>query len=213
MMARKAMSRSIAGVGLAIGLAGLILQFAITIPASMAAGRSLFLSVVYYFSFFTILTNIVLVLVYAGVVFERAEWLALIRRPITAATAATTIALVMGFYHFVLADLWHPQGLFLVCDVTLHYVTPILYLGWFVAFARSQSLALADIPKVLIYPLVYVAYALLRGAIVGEYPYPVLEANRIGYGQVVVNSAGLLLIVLILGAVAIGIDRIGGAAL
>ena len=60
------MSRFLQIAGLVIGLAGLVLQFCISIPASMEAGRSLLGSIVFLFSFFTILTNIGAVLVYTS---------------------------------------------------------------------------------------------------------------------------------------------------
>ena len=50
--------------GLVVGLSALVVQFALSIPASMEAGRSLAGSVVHYFSYFTILTNILVVLVH-----------------------------------------------------------------------------------------------------------------------------------------------------
>ena len=60
------MGRLLQIAGLAVGLFALILQFCITVPASMMVGRGLFGSIVFYFSFFTILTNIGVVLVYAS---------------------------------------------------------------------------------------------------------------------------------------------------
>ena len=58
--------RITAWIGFVIGLAALLLQFAITIPASMETGRTALASVIFYFSFFTILTNILAVLVHAA---------------------------------------------------------------------------------------------------------------------------------------------------
>jgi len=200
------MNRVLAAAGFLIGLAALILQFAITIPASMEAGRSFVLSLVFYFSFFTILTNIALVLIYAGALFP-ARWLGVFRLPVTRAAAAAAITLVGTFYHFVLAPLWQPEGLFLVCDVTLHYVAPILYLVWFVGFSRSGTLSLRMLPAMLAVPLVYVIYVMIRGALLGEYPYPVLEANRLGYGPVALNIAGLIVIFTLLCAIAVALDR------
>lgn len=48
------MGRFLQTAGLVVGLIALALQFSITIPASMEAGRGLFGSIVFYFSFFTI---------------------------------------------------------------------------------------------------------------------------------------------------------------
>lgn len=60
------MGRLLQITGLVIGLAGLVLQICITVPASMAAGRGFVGSLVFYFSFFTVLTNIGAVLVHAS---------------------------------------------------------------------------------------------------------------------------------------------------
>ena len=62
------MARLLQLAGLSVGLVALILQFALTVPASMAAGRSLGGSIVFYFSFFTILSNIAAVMVHASLI-------------------------------------------------------------------------------------------------------------------------------------------------
>lgn len=198
-----------ARTGFAVGLGALILQFSITIPASMEAGRSLFLSIVFYFSFFTILTNITLVLIYAARLFDRMAWLQPFSLPWVRGAAAAAITLVMSFYHFVLAALWQPQGLFWVADVTLHYVTPLLYLAGFAAFMRTGTLGARNIPTMLIPPIIYLAYVLVRGALVGEYPYPILDVNEHGLSGVLLNSLFLLAALAILNAIAVLIDRIG----
>lgn len=58
------MARFLQIAGLVIGLAALVLQICITIPAS--AGRSFVSSLVFYLSFFAILTNIGAVIVHAS---------------------------------------------------------------------------------------------------------------------------------------------------
>jgi hypothetical protein len=198
------MRRSLALLGLAIGLFALILQFSITIPASLDAGRSLPLSLVFYFSFFTILTNIGAVLVYAASLWGRP---AIFIHPRARASVAAAITLVGTFYHIVLAPLWRPEGLFLVCDVLLHYVAPIVFVVWFIAFNRSGTLTPRDVPAMLMLPQAYLIYVMIRGAILGEYPYPVFAANELGYAQVAINILGLLVIFAALNAIAVAIDR------
>lgn len=190
--------------GLAIGLFAVLLQFSITIPASLEAGRSLPLSIVFFFSFFTILTNISAVLVYAASLWGRP---AILNHPRARASVAAAITLVGTFYHIVLAPLWQPEGLFLLGDILLHYVTPVLFVVWFAAFNRSGTLTLRDIPAMIVLPLAYVIYVMIRGAILGEYPYPVFAANELGYAQVGINIVGLLAIFAALNAIAVAIDR------
>ena len=44
----------------------------------------------------------------------------------------------------------------------------------------------------LIYPLIWLAYTLVRGAAVSWYPYPFLDPAHGGYGQVAVTSVAIL---------------------
>ncbi len=201
------MSKTWAGIGLFIGIAGLLLQFALTVPASMGAGRNLVMALIHFFSYFTIQTNLILVLVYAAVL-TNAPLLGLFRKPETRVMIAALITLVMVFYHFVLAQTWAPEGMWKVADVVLHYVTPLFFLIWFAVLRYSKEVPLSAIPVMLIYPVVYVAYVLLRGAIIGEYPYAIFAANEIGYASVAVNSLVLLIAVAVLMVIAIFIDRI-----
>lgn len=199
--------KPVALLGLLLGLALLILQLVLTVPARVDAGDTPLVAIIYYFSFFTILTNLLVVLVYLAAVVKGRHWLALFRKPVTRATAAGAIVLVGLFYHFMLAALWQPQGLFAVADFGLHYVAPQLYLVWFALWNRSGTLRYSAIPRMLIYPVLYLVYILARGALTGSYPYLVIDAAQLGYGQVALNALGLLVAFVILYAAAIAIDR------
>ncbi len=199
--------KTVAAAGFAIGLIALVLQFFVIVPPSLDAGRGIIGSVIYYFSFFTILTNIGLVLIYLGALVRGRRWLVFFRKPHTRAMAAASIALVGGFYHFVLAGQWQQDGLLQWCNITLHYVTPILYLVWFTVWNRTGPLKWKAIVTLLAYPLIYLIYILIRGPIAGEYPYAVLDAGAYGYGQVAINVAGLLALLLVFNTIAIAVDR------
>jgi hypothetical protein len=203
------LSRVAALAGFIIGLAALVLQFSLTVPLRIASGDSLAGAVIFYFTFFTILTNLALVLVYLSDL-VRAAWLGWFRAPVTRATMLATITLVMVFYHFVLAGLWQPEGWFKVADVVLHYVTPCLYVLWWLLFQPHGTLRFRDIPLMLLPPAIYLVYAMVRGAIVTEYPYPILDAYTHGYAQVALNIALVLAGLVLLCAIGVGIDRLLG---
>lgn len=198
------MGQALAVAGLVAGLAGLCLQFSITIPASLAAGRSLPGSLVFFFGFFTILTNVAAVLVYAAATFGRPAWFgsARVRAGVTVA-----IVVVMIVYHLVLAQLWAPQGLALAADTILHTVTPLIYVAWWLVAGRDGSVRLPDIALWLVYPLAYVVFALGRGAIVGEYPYPFLDVTAKGAASVALSSLLILGLFVALGLAAVAADR------
>ncbi|MEQ1901148.1 MAG: Pr6Pr family membrane protein [Devosia sp.] len=193
-------------IGLIVGLAALILQLILTIPTRLETGDNIFGAVIFYFTFFTILTNLALVLIYVSELWPQ-EGLSWFRTPVTRGMMVAAIVLVGLFYHFVLAATWDPQGLWKVADVVLHYVTPIFYVLWWVLFMRHGRLKFGEIPAMLLPPVIYLIYAMIRGAILSEYPYPILEANRIGYGVVAINIAYLLVGVALLCSIVVAIDR------
>lgn len=201
---RNRAGRPLQWAGLVIGIAAIALQFAISVPASIAAGRSVVGSLVWFFSFFTILTNILAVLVHAAALRSSAGLLG--RAPARGCVAAS-MALVMIVYHFLLAGLWAPQGLFLLCDVALHYVTPILYLCWWGLAGSDGTLRWSDPARWLAYPLAYTAWALGRGAVAGEVPYPFLALDR-GVAALAVNIAAIAALFLVLGLAVVLADHL-----
>ncbi|MCA0047467.1 Pr6Pr family membrane protein [Mesorhizobium sp. B283B1A] len=202
------MGRFLQVAGLIIGLAGLVLQFCITVPASMEAGRGLLGSVVFYLSFFTILTNIGAVLVHASLLSPTGyAWLPAFAGPRMRAGVAVSIALVLIIYATVLARLWQPQGLFLLCDILLHYVTPVLFVLWWLMSGADGRTRWSDISWWVLYPIVYLIYALARAPLAGEVPYPFLDVANNGSGSVAMASLAITGLFLAICVVAILVDQ------
>jgi hypothetical protein len=188
-------------LGLFLGIVGLAVDWAAIVPLMEASetnpvARSFPDLFVYYWSYFTHLTNLGLVLVYAASLTSW-RWLGWFRAPISRAVMAAYIALVMAFFHFMLAPLYDFSGLLAIGNVLLHYVCPILYLGWWLAFAPHGSLSYRHIPLMLIPGLVYVVWVLVRGLWAHEYPYTILDPTQGGYGAV---ALGVLMIAVAIAA-------------
>lgn len=202
------MGRLLQVAGLVIGLAGLVLQFCITIPASMEAGRGLPGSIAFYFSFFTILTNIGAVLVHMSLLSPAAQaWLPAFAGPRIRAGVAVSITLVFIVYATVLARLWHPQGLFLLCDVLLHYVTPVLFALWWLMAGADGKTRWSDISWWMLYPIAYLIYALARAPFAGEVPYPFLDVARNGAASVALAALAITGPFLVICVVAVLVDH------
>ncbi|MGX7872546.1 Pr6Pr family membrane protein [Mesorhizobium sp. ORM6] len=207
------MGRFLQVAGLAVGLAGLVLQFSITIPASMEAGRSLLGSIVFYFSFFTILTNIGAVLVHTSLLSPTGyAWLPAFAGSRMRGGVAVSITLVSIVYVTVLARLWHPQGLFLLCDVLLHYVTPVLFVLWWLTSGADGRTRWSDISWWVLYPIAYLAYALARAPLAGEVPYPFLDVAKNGAASVAMAALSITALFLVICVVAVFADHGVGRA-
>lgn len=206
------MRRAAAIAGLIVGLAALVLQFCLTIPAGVQSGRSVAGAIVFFFSFFTILTNLAVVAVYAADIFENPARLGFFSRPRVRAGVAVAIAAVCLVYIFLLAPLWRPEGLFRLADILLHYVTPVLFILWFLFFGTDGTTRWRDIPWWLAYPLLYVVYAMCRAPIAGEVPYPFLDLSKNGAGTVLASAFGILVLFVVLGALTVLADHAIAAA-
>ena len=58
-----------------------------------------------------------------------------------------------------------------------------------------------------LFPLIYLIYSLIRGAIVQWYPYPFLNAAKYGYEQVIFNVGIMLLVFFSAGAILIVVNN------
>lgn len=203
------MRNLLAWAGIAVGATGLALDWWAIFPSETLAGapapRSFPDAFIYFWTFFTHLTNLWLLLTYAAVL-SGWGWLAWFRRPVMQASAAAFITLVMLYYHFMLAPTLDLKGALQVASYLLHYGAPIIYLVWWALYAPHGVLRFGHLPLMLLPGIGYVAWVLLRGALVGEYPYDILDAGKFGYGGVAIGVAVLLVAVSIFSAILIGLD-------
>jgi hypothetical protein len=198
--------RIYAAVGALLGWFALALQLYLMLV--QAPGPERLTAVITYFSFFTILTNILTALVFTAVALQpKAGWGQWLSRPSVQAAAAVYIAIVGMVYQLLLRQLWNPQGAQWVADVLLHSMIPLGYVLYWLLFAPRAGLSWKDAATWLTYPAVYLVYILARGAMSGLYPYPFVDVNVLGYGGVLVRAAGFLLVFLGMGLLVVAVGR------
>lgn len=152
--------------------------------------------------FFTILTNIAVAITFATAALRRngigAPWI-----------AALTLAVILtgGVYHTLLRGITVLESYGAWADNGLHSFVPVAALLWWLLYAPKRTLRYADLPMFIVWPCVYIAYALARGARDGIYPYPFMDLTELGSLSVATNLAGLLLALLLGGVVFVMIGR------
>jgi len=183
-------------LGLVVGVVSLVLQFVLSMQAYGAAGRDIPGSLGMFFSYYTILTNIVLVLIYLSEVVGW-RWLELFRKLDVNGMMVANMVLVMTFVHFFLRGLVPLSGLWLLAD-------------WWLVVVRHGPLLIRRVPIMLLPSFVYFLYVMARGAWVKEYPYPVINVIRLGYPHALLNAVYLTLGLGALMLIVIGIDELLG---
>ncbi|MCF4098333.1 Pr6Pr family membrane protein [Maritalea mediterranea] len=199
-------SKYLSWAGLSLGIAFLLLQSGISLQLRLSKGDNLLGALWFLLSFFTILTNIGIVLVHvsARTTANALNWF---RQPYVRSMFAVLILVVMLVYYFVLAQLWQPEGLMAVADIGLHYVTPLLYLAWWLLHRRIEPAHMGEMSKMLVVPLVYLVWALVRGLIVGEYPYPFINLDVLGWSHFLWNATLLFVAIAFLYGLFIALEK------
>jgi hypothetical protein len=186
-----------------------LLQFCISINSAIQDGRGFGSGLVSFLGFFTILTNIlVCVSLTMPLIAPKSSTGRFFARSEVIAGVATSIVFVGLAYYFLLSNLFHPQGPQWLANALLHYVIPTLYLfyWWFTTSKRALRFAHAVIWGA--YPTLYLVYALIRGRIIGSYPYGFIDVGRIGYEKTLINGVGLLIAFIAIGLLLVGLGRI-----
>jgi len=191
-----------------LGWAGLGIQLYLIFFARLSVGASLLGGLVSFFSYFTVITNTLVAVVLTCAVTDRESaarrWFL---QPWVSSAIAVSIAVVGLAYSILLRHLWHPQGWQFIADELLHDVMPLVFLAYWWLCVPKGTLRLKHLPLWLIYPLVYFAYTLLRGHLLGAYAYPFIDVALLGYPQVFVNAGGILAGFVLVALLVMGIDR------
>ena len=152
-------------------------------------------TIIRFFSFFTILTNLLVAIFASLKLFGKNNKLASWPLNYRSETAITLYIVIVGLvYNIILRFIWNPTGLQRVVDELLHTVIPLLFLGYWISFVDKKLLVYKDILPWLIYPAVYCIFVLFRGYFSDFYPYPFIDVTVLGYAQTAINSFFLILV-------------------
>jgi hypothetical protein len=187
----------------ACGWSGLILQVVLAALRVHGLAPALWrLSI-----FFTILSNLTTAIVFTGIALGSVK----LRHPLLLAGLAMTMALVGAVFELMLRRIVHPTGWRLVTNALLHDAVPLLTVAAWLFLAEKGRLRSRDPWLIAIFPIVYLGYALLRGATGGFYPYPFIDPGKIGWGGVTAYVITISAVFLLFGQLMVLLDRKLGA--
>lgn len=162
--------------------------------------------VIFYFSYFTVLSNILITILFLYFAYFRTDKLSKTLEWIYG--AAVLYMTMTGLIYWTILVSNHSLSLDPWINLTLHALMPITALiSWFL-FPRRKKLVYRNALEWLIPPLLFVFSALSRGRYIDWYPYPFLNpVISGGYLQVGLNVSLLLSLFLIAGLLLIWINR------
>lgn len=151
-------------------------------------------TIIRFFSFFTILTNILVALYFTTKGFNLKGFPFKIFTAASSVTAITTFILIVGLvYQFILRQIWEPTGMQMIVDELLHTIIPLYMLVYWFFNIQKDDLILKNLFYWLLYPVIYLVAVMLRGYFSHYYPYPFLNVDQLGL-QIILKNIGLIII-------------------
>lgn len=157
------------------------------------------------FAFFTIQSNL-LVGIACALLAIRTDWQSPAFRVLRLSGLVSII--VTGIvYHVALANLLELESWALFGDQLVHTVVPLLtVVGWLLFGPRRRTSAPTAWLS-LIFPVAWLAFTVLRGAVVHWYPYPFIDVTTLGYAKALLNC---LWVALLFVGLAAGVTAVDG---
>ncbi len=118
------------------------------------------------------------------------------------------IAVTGIVYSTVLARIHEPHGWKeTAANTIVHYLVPIgMVLGWLL-FGPRPRITARVVAWSLLWPVLWLGYTLLRGALWHWYPYPFVDVAAHGYGTVLINAVLVTLVFAVIAALFLVADR------
>jgi len=201
----KKVRKKIEIIGFCLGWFAITTQFVLIIQNRQT---DILETVIRFFSFFTILTNILVALLFTFKVFFLPDNNFTIFNKKGVLTALTTFILIVGLvYQFILRGIWEPKGMQLIVDELLHTIIPLYTLVYWIFFSTKERIKFSDVAIGLYYPLGYLIFVLVRGRFSNYYPYPFLNIPEIGVGKVLINGILILFLIIVIMAILVSIKN------
>lgn len=194
-----------------ITIGAVLAWFAVVLQLYIIIGnrvRTIFETIIQFFSYFTILTNILVAVCFTMLLLQSASTRKNFFTKPKVLTAVTVYITIVGLvYNIILRYLWKPEGMQLIADELLHSVNPVIFVLFWLIFVPKKALQWRDAFPWLVYPFVYCIYILIRGALSGLYPYPFIDVNNLGYNNVLINIGLLFMAFLLISLLFVAVGK------
>ena len=205
---QKKSARIIALLGALIAWFAIIAQFYLMMTNRVVSVPG---TILRFFSFFTIDTNILAALCFTFIFLRGNSGVSSFFTKATTITAVTIYITIVGIvYHVLLRLTWDPEGLQKIVDELLHSVIPSIFILFWVFFTPIEGLKWKNAFSWLLYPIAFVLYTIIHGAITKFYPYMFVDVTRHGYNKVLSNAGLFLLAIFFLSLVLIATGKVMG---
>jgi hypothetical protein len=161
-----------------------------------------------FFSYFTIQSNL-LVMVTAATLVLRPDrdgrWWRIVR-----IAALVGITVTFFVYYAALRPLLDLHGITKATDIGFHYVAPLMTICGWLLFGPRPRIDPGSLLRHLVWPGAYIVYIVVLGAITDWYPYPFVVVGDLGYPLALFHALLVMLFLLAVGGAYWYLDKVVG---
>ncbi len=201
-------NRKLAWFGLVLGITAIVSQYITFQPLFRQMGLGPVGAAFGMLMLLTILTNLAMVAAYWSSLAHLPRKLAVffshagVRTAIAAQITMVAIVYVTAIRGQLVLTL--PM---LITDAMLHYIAPVVYLGWWWLLPGKQGLKYSAIPRWMAWPVVYLALIMAAGLSSGAFIYPILDVYKFGTLLVARNIVATLALLAALCAILVFVAK------
>lgn len=157
------------------------------------------------FSYFTIWSNITVAVVMTLLALDARRDSPVLRA--VRLSGLLMISITGLVYGVILSGVSTLRGWEVLANLFIHQLVPLLTLVVFVVAGPRGWIDRRVLLSSFVLPIVWLVYVLVRGAVIGAYPYFFMDVVTLGYGTVLLNLGGVLLLGLVIALVLWALDR------
>ncbi|AIO18778.1 hypothetical protein KQ51_00898 [Candidatus Izimaplasma bacterium HR1] len=143
------------------------------------------------FKYFTVLSNL-LAVIYFWLIFslrvdeKSRKW----KNLVGGVMIYTTITFLV--FSIFLEGLYIEKNLALVGSLCLHYINPIIIIGYVITYRNDFDFKFSDSYTWIIFPVIYLIFLVIIGTITGDFLYPFFQVSEIGILGLMISIIGLI---------------------
>lgn len=159
------------------------------------------------FTYFTMQSNVLVLVTATLVASSRARDALWFRALFVATLLAISITAIV--FHAALADLLGSlTGAAALGNTLVHVVSPALLVSGWLLYGPRGVLEPRAVLLSLVFPLAWLTFTLIRGALENYYPYPFMDIAELGYARTAANLGIVVALALLLALAFAGLDRV-----
>lgn len=191
-----------------ISFLGLVLSF--VTEYTKRGDDSVLVTMWKYMSFYTTLSNMLVSVWFACIVFWPNAALTSFLNESNVATAVTFYITTVGIANYLIYGWLSLPLVNRLSDLIVHAVTPLITLIYWLVVIDKESLQYTLLGYWFVFPLGYAFYTMVHGKWTGFYPYEFTNVQTLGIRKVLLNAVGLCVCLFIGGALFIYLGQTFG---